>query len=43
MDQNVTKKYPVLCDGYVKYDETEVDILVDNLKKNSNGGPCGIQ
>ena len=26
--------YPVVCDGYVKYEEAEVDRLVAILKKN---------
>ena len=37
---------PVVCDGYVKYDEAEVDRLVAILKTNNGGGgdgPCGIQ
>ena len=35
---------PVVCDGYVKYEEAEVDRLVAILKTNSRGGgPCGIQ
>ena len=34
---------PVVCDGYVKYEEAEVDRLVAILKtNNSNGRPCGI-
>ena len=38
----------VVCDGYVKYDEAEVDRLVAILKTNNcggggGGGPCGIQ
>ena len=36
---------PVVCDGYVKYKEAEVDIAI--LKTNNcgggGGGPCGIQ
>ena len=37
---------PVVCDGFVKYEESEVDRLVAILKTNnydSDGGPCGIQ
>ena len=36
---------PVVCDGYVKYQEAEVDRLVAILKTNNcgSGGPCGIQ
>ena len=40
---------PVVCDGYVKYEETEVDRLVAILKTNNcdggggGGVPCGIQ
>ena len=36
---------PVVCDGYVKYEEVEVDRLVAILKTNNcgGGGPCGIQ
>ena len=36
---------PVVCDGYVKYEEAEVDRLVAILKTNNGGGggPCGIQ
>ena len=38
---------PVVCDGYVKYEEAEVDRLVVILKTNNygggSGGPCGIQ
>ena len=37
---------PVVCDGYVKFDEAEVDRLVAILKTNNccgGGGPCGIQ
>ena len=36
----------VVCDGYVKYDEAEVDGLVAILKTNNcggGGGPYGIQ
>ena len=33
---------PVVCDGYVKYEEAEVDRLVAILKRNG-GGQCGIQ
>ena len=46
-DQNVTKTIPQWCDGYVKYEEAEVDRLVAILKTNNcgggGGGPCGIQ
>ena len=40
---------PVVCDGYVKYEEAEVDRLVAILETNNcgggggGGGPCGIQ
>ena len=37
---------PVVFDGYVKYEEAEVDRLVAILKTNNcggGGGPCGIQ
>ena len=38
---------PVVCDGYVKYEEAEVERLVAILKTNDCGGgagePCGIQ
>ena len=36
---------PVVCDGYVKYKEAEVDRLVAMLKTNNcgGGGPCEIQ
>ena len=36
---------PVICDDYVKYEEADVDTLVDSLKTNNcgGGGPCGIQ
>ena len=45
---------PVVCDGYVKYVEAEVDRLVAILKTNNcgggggggvggGGGPCRIQ
>ena len=42
------KNSPVVCDGYVKYEEAEVDRLVAILKTNNcgsggGGGPCGIQ
>ena len=35
---------PVVCDGYVKYEEAKVDRLVAILKTNNcgGGGPCGI-
>ena len=39
-----TKQFPVVCDGYVKYEETEVDRLVAILKTNNCGsGPFEIQ
>ena len=41
---------PVVCDGYMKYEEAEIDRLVAILKTNNcggggggGGGPCGIQ
>ena len=38
---------PVVCDGYVKYEEAEADRLEAILKTNNCGGggsgPCGIQ
>ena len=37
---------PVLCDGYVKYEEEGVDRLVAFLKTNNcggGGGPCGVE
>ena len=37
---------PVVCDGYVKYEEAEVDRFLAILKTNNCGGrgrPCGIQ
>ena len=35
---------PVVFDGYVKYEEAEIDRLVAILKTNNcGGGPCGIQ
>ena len=36
---------PVVCDGYVKYEDAEVGRLVAILKTNNCGGgePCGIQ
>ena len=38
---------PMVCDGYVKYEEADVDRLVAILKTNNcgggGGGPCGIQ
>ena len=38
------KQLLVVCDGYVKYEEAEVDRLVAFLKTNNcGGGPCGIQ
>ena len=34
----------VVCDGYVEYEEAEVNSLVAILKTNHcGGGPCGIQ
>ena len=48
-DQNITKTIRQ-CDGYVKYEEAEVDRLVAILKTNNcgddgggGGGPCRIQ
>ena len=35
------KKSPVLCDGYVKNEETKVDRLVAILKTNNWGGDAG--
>ena len=44
--------FPVVCDGYLKYEEEEVDRLVAISKTNNyggggggggGGGPCGIQ
>ena len=32
---------PAICDGYVKYDEAEVDKLVAILKTNNCGGGGG--
>ena len=32
---------PVVCDGYVKYEEAEAHRLVDILKTNSGGGGGG--
>ena len=34
---------PVVCDGYVRYEEAEVDTLVAILKTNNcgGGGPFG--
>ena len=38
------KQSSVVCDGYVKYEEAEVDRLVAILKTNNcGGGQCGIQ
>ena len=38
------KQFPVVCDGYLKYAEAEVDRLVAILKTNNcGGGPCEIQ
>ena len=36
--------FPAVCDGYVKYEEAEIDRLVAILKTNNCGcgGPCGI-
>ena len=38
------KEFPLVCDGYVKYEEAQVDILVAILKTNNccDGGQCGI-
>ena len=35
------KKSPVVCDGYVKYEEAEVDRSVAILKTNNCGGGSG--
>ena len=40
--------FPVVCEGYVKYEEAEVDRSVAILKTNNcggceGGGACGIQ
>ena len=35
--------FPVVCNGYVKYEGAEVDKLVAILETNNCGGPCGIQ
>ena len=32
------KQFPSVCDGYVKYEEAEIDRLVDILKTNNCGG-----
>ena len=38
------KQFPSgICDGYVNYEEAEVDRLVAILKTNNCGGPSGIQ
>ena len=40
------KHSPMVCDGYLKYEEAEGNILVGLaiLKTNNcGGGPCGIQ
>ena len=43
VDDMGIKNSPVVCDGYVKYEEAEVDRLVAILKTNNcNGRPCGI-
>ena len=37
---------PLLCDGYVRYEEAEVNRLVAIFKRNNcggGGGPCGVQ
>ena len=40
----LSKNSLVVCDGYVKYEEAEVDRLLTILKTNNcGGGPCGIQ
>ena len=45
--KNKQNNSPVVCDGYVKYEEAEVDRLVARpiLKTNNcgGGGSCGIQ
>ena len=33
---------PVICDGYVKYEETEADRLVGILETNNCGGPLNL-
>ena len=35
------KQFPVVCDGFVKYEEAEVDRLVAVLKTNNCGGGGG--
>ena len=32
------KQFPVVCDGYVKYEQAQVDILVASLIANNSGG-----
>ena len=34
---------PVVCDGYVKYEEAEVDRLVAILKTNNCGGAAAAE
>ena len=34
---------PVVCDGYVNYEEAEVDILVAILKTNNCGGAFHVK
>ena len=47
-NQNVTKNFPVVCDGYVKYEEAEVNRSAimqdfrDNEKKIKNGRLAAI-
>ena len=44
MGIKMSPKIPVVCDGYVKYEEAEVDRSVAILKTNNRGGgPCEIQ
>ena len=33
----------VVCNGYVKYEEAQVDTLAVENKRLWRGGPCGIQ
>ena len=37
------KKPPVVCDGYVKYEEAEVDRLVAILKTNNSKQPASAR
>ena len=39
------KNSPVICDGYVKYEEAKINRLVAISKTNNcggGGGPCGV-